>query len=72
MIRRMLLGLSIALSAVICPSRLVANEPALDARAAALQCVIEPGVYAIMDAATEEVVGVLIVYPDCKLEILPI
>jgi hypothetical protein len=25
-----------------------------------------------MDAVTEEVVGVLIVYPDCKLEVLPI
>jgi hypothetical protein len=71
-IRRMLLGLSISLSAVICPNPLVAYEPALDARAAELQCVIEPGVYVIMDPVTEDVVGVLIVYPDCKLEVLPI
>lgn len=60
-IRRMLLGLSVALSAVICPNPLAAYEPALDARTAEAQCAIEPGVYVIMDAVTEEVVGVLIV-----------
>ena len=71
-IRRMLLGLSIVFSAVMCPNPLVAYESALDARTAEAECVIKPGVYVIMDAVTEEVVGVLIVYPDCKLEVLPI
>jgi len=34
-------------------------------------CVIKPGVYAIVDEATGQLVGVLIVYPDCRLEIVP-
>jgi hypothetical protein len=71
-IRRMLLGVSIAISAVICPNPLVAHEPAPDARAAELQCILAPGVYAIIDPETGNLVGALIVYPDCKVEILPI
>lgn len=71
-IRRMLLGVSIAISAVICPNPLVAHEPVLDTRAATLQCAITPGVYAIIDPKTGEVVGALIVYRDCRIEILPI
>jgi hypothetical protein len=71
-IRRMLLGVFITFSAVFCPNPLIAHEPALDAPAAELQCLIAPGAYAIIDARTGELVGVLIVYPDCRLEILPI
>ena len=70
--RRMVLGVSIAISAVICPNPLMAHEPAPDARAAELQCILAPGVYAIIDAKTGELVGALIIYPDCRVEILPI
>lgn len=71
-IRRMLLGVSIAVSAVICPTALVAHEPVPDVPAAELQCAIAPGVYAIIDARTGDLVGVLIIYPDCKVEIVPV
>ena len=52
-------------------SRAYPPTPAPDARAAELQCAIAPGVYAIIDARTGELIGVLIIYPDCKVEILP-
>lgn len=35
-------------------------------------CPIPPGVYAITHPTTGELVGALIVYPDCRTEIVPV
>lgn len=37
----------------------------------AVPCLLNPGTYAIVDAKTQKVVGILIVYPDCRTEIVP-
>lgn len=44
--------------------------PVAPAHAAAMECVLEPGVYLIMNA-NDEFVGILIMYPDCKVEVIP-
>lgn len=57
----MLLGVGMAPGAA---AAAVPHEPV------SLQCILEPGVYIIM-TAEEVIVGILIVYDDCKVEVVP-
>lgn len=36
-----------------------------------VQCALPPGAYAIMDSSME-LVGMLIIFPDCSVEIIPL
>lgn len=42
--------------------------PVMEAGAPAVQCVFPPGVYGIVDSSGT-LVGLLIVYPDCRMEV---
>jgi hypothetical protein len=64
--------------------RLMKNSGAVEVAAAALapeggavldfgpMCVLDAGSYAIVDPGTDKVVGMLIVYPNCSTEIVPV
>lgn len=47
---------------------MTAAPAAASPTAPAAQCLIAPGVYGIVDS-TGKVVGLLIVYPDCRMEV---
>lgn len=57
-------GAVIALAFAAAPAS--ATAPSAPAPAAA--CVLDPGVYGITDS-TGTIVGILIVYPDCRIEV---
>ncbi|HST58865.1 MAG TPA: hypothetical protein VLK84_09260 [Longimicrobium sp.] len=45
-----------------------AAAPVADTFAPAMQCLLQPGVYGITDS-NGALVGLLIVYPDCRMEV---
>lgn len=62
---RAVVAATVALVAASAPaSAAELREPA----AVASPCVLEPGVYGII-GSNGELVGILIVYPDCRLEV---
>jgi hypothetical protein len=56
-------GAVIALALAAAPASAVSSAPART-----LACTLEPGVYGITDS-TGRLVGILIVYPDCRMEV---
>ena len=63
---RVVLGVVVAVMTHAVPGH--ADRPAAIHERAAAQCVLEPGVYGIVDTSGS-LVGILIVYPDCRLEV---
>lgn len=63
-ILRMFTCAALALAFTARPAAASTGSPAAPAAA----CVIEPGVYGIVDS-TGSLVGILIVYSDCKIEV---
>ena len=61
---RGMLGAALFLACVTTPA--VAATPPVPV-ATAIQCVLEPGIYGVLNSAGE-LVGILIVYPDCRME----
>ncbi len=59
-----LFGAALALAFGAAPAAAAPLVPA----AATAQCVLEPGVYGIIDSGGR-LLGILIVYPDCRLEV---
>ncbi|HEU4881472.1 MAG TPA: hypothetical protein VFT45_04480 [Longimicrobium sp.] len=66
-LRKIMQGLSGAALALAFAATPVAAAPLVPAVATA-QCVLEPGVYGIIDSGGR-LLGILIVYPDCRLEV---
>lgn len=58
---------ALALGMVFITAPAAASTPSLPAAVSA-QCLLEPGTYAIMNSRGE-FVGILIVYPDCRMEV---
>jgi hypothetical protein len=63
---RSLAGVAIALAFAAAPASATALSAPAPAPAAA--CILDPGVYGITDS-TGTIVGILIVYPDCRMEV---
>lgn len=53
-----------AMMSAVGPAAAAASVPGLTV----VQCILEPGVYGIMDSGGR-LVGILIVYPDCRMEV---
>jgi hypothetical protein len=61
-------GLVAATLAALAATPARAAARAVEAGAPAVQCVFPPGVYGIVDSSGT-LVGLLIVYPDCRMEV---
>ena len=60
-----LLGAAVAaIMSAVGPAAAAASVPGLTV----VQCILEPGVYAVMDSGGQTV-AILIVYPDCRMEL---
>jgi hypothetical protein len=69
-LRRFFVGAVMGASMLVALAAAPASAtPVVRAHAEAMECVLEPGVYLIMNG--NEFVGILIMYPDCKTEIIP-
>jgi hypothetical protein len=70
-LRRFLAGAVAGASMLVAIAATPASAtPVREAHAEAMECILEPGVYLIMNSK-DEFVGVLIMYPDCRTEIIP-
>ncbi|HKP77058.1 MAG TPA: hypothetical protein VJT67_16120 [Longimicrobiaceae bacterium] len=65
---RLIRAVVAAVVAVVAASAPASAATLREPAAVAGPCVLEPGVYGILDSQGE-VVGILIVYPDCRLEV---
>ncbi|MBB4639231.1 hypothetical protein FHS01_005298 [Longimicrobium terrae] len=68
-IGRIVIGLSVVSLGLGLTGRQAWAAEISSAAAGASQCVLQPGVYKIIDASGN-LVGVLLVYPDCHTEII--
>lgn len=66
--RAMMRGVAAAAAGVLFLSAPAAAARAAETAAPAAQCVLAPGVYGITNS-DGELVGLLIVYPDCRIEV---
>ena len=57
-------GCALFLAFAVAPAAATPTVPA----AATAQCVLQPGVYGIIDSSGK-LIAILIVYPDCRLEV---
>lgn len=64
-IMRGVLGLALGIAFTASPSAAAIPSTPITA---SLQCVLEPGTYAILNSKGE-FVGILIIYPDCRIEV---
>jgi len=61
---RGMLGIAVGLAFAAAPA--LAATPLVPV-ASAIECVLEPGIYGVLNSAGD-MVGILIVYPDCCME----